>query len=380
MNPFPRKDFHDLLIGAHEAPAELGRVPDFAFSPLNRSGELYTPIIDKAWHKEHRGPVWPEGKTFAVCLTHDVDAVSETNVRQNLHSIMHQISTRADHDLGETLKWLLIHNLRLLKGLIGKEDSLCKFEDWMRIEEKVGARSTFFFAPDSVQRKHPSDCQYRYDQKIPYEGKFRLLSDLMLEMDQGGWEVGLHPSWHSHADLDEMKRQKAQLESVLDHDIKSVRQHFLKYDPWMTPQIHEQAGFLYDSTLGFNDNIGFRRGTSFPFQGYDMQSKSELKLLEIPLAMQDGALLLGEKGLRLDPKTALTYLRELMKTVKAVGGVLNLSWHPHTRHYPGFWELYEQTLNMLAEEDPYFGTLSQIGEWWQNSVDINLIEFTRGLS
>lgn len=46
---------------------------------------------------------------------------------------------------------------------------------------------------------------------------------MILEIDRQGWEIGLHPSWYSFDDADELKKQKDALEKALGHDIVSVR-------------------------------------------------------------------------------------------------------------------------------------------------------------
>ena len=61
-----------------------------------------------------------------------------------------------------------------------------------------------------------------------------------------------------------MKSQKEVLEKALCHDIVSVQQHYLHYDIRVTPSVQAEAGFKYDPTLGFNDNVGCRFGTCYP--------------------------------------------------------------------------------------------------------------------
>lgn len=84
----------------------------------------------------------------------------------------------------------------------------------------------------------------------------------------------------------------------------SIRQHYLHYDIRVTPAVHAEAGFKYDSTLGFNDNVGFRFGTCYPWYLYDLKEKKEVSVIEIPLIVQDGAMLNQAKGMRLDEDTA----------------------------------------------------------------------------
>jgi len=380
MTPLKKHDYYPLLQGALETPAKKNSVPDFGFNPLNLSGDIYRPVIDTEWIASNAKPVWPAGKAFAVCLTHDVDAVSAYDLGQNLRSIWKLIRTYRDRPLGESLRWILIHKLDALRGLVGRSDQLCRFEDWIQLEQSYGARSTFFFGPEHVQISHRSDCMYSYQQQVYYEGRKVTVSELINTLDKQGWEIGLHPSWSAHNDLDELRLQKQQVEGVLNHPIVSIRQHFLKYDPLMTPWVQSQAGFEYDSTLGFNDNVGFRRGTSYPFSCFDLKHEQVLPLLQIPLTAQDGALLLDSKGLRLDGKHALEYVRMLMERVKEVGGVLTLSWHPHTRNQQEFWKTYQQVLEMVSNEDPWFGTVGEIGKWWSEQSKIDLLKYSEALS
>ena len=131
---------------------------------------------------------------------------------------------------------------------------------------------------------------------------------MIREIDRQGWEIGLHPSWYSFDDADELKRQKEILEKALGHEIVSIRQHYLHYDIRITPAVHAEAGFKYDSTLGFNDNVGFRFGTCYPYHLYDLNAEKELPIMEIPLVIHDGAMLKPVKGMRLDEDTAFQYV------------------------------------------------------------------------
>ena len=52
-----------------------------------------------------------------------------------------------------------------------------------------------------------------------------------------------------------------------------------------TPSVLEQAGYAYDSTVGYNETVGYRAGTSQVFR-----PSGATTLLELPLHIQDGAL------------------------------------------------------------------------------------------
>ena len=89
--------------------------------------------------------------------------------------------------------------------------------------------------------------------------------------------------------------RKCRLKPVMDRKC----QHFLHYDIRTTPAVHAEAGSKYDSTIGFNDNVGFRFGTCYPYHLYDLKAEKELPIMEISLIIQDGAMLNPVKGMRL---------------------------------------------------------------------------------
>nr|CBX31657.1 hypothetical protein N47_E51690 [uncultured Desulfobacterium sp.] len=362
-------DYNKLLQGRYEAeflPNDFSPeriVPDFGFNILNRLGLLYRPIVDENYLAQGgKKPVWPEGKPFAVCLTHDVDHVT-------LHSLKQSIRSRSTRLLNATdrLKTLQVgigYGKDVIKASmhINKKDPLHCYERWLDAEASIGARSTFFFWPgwSHVTKKHISDCEYDLSDMILFAGRKMSVSEMIKEIDRQGWEIGLHPSWYSFDNLNELKKQKDALERVLGHDIVSVRQHYLHYDIRVTPKIHDEAGFAYDSTLGFNDNVGFRFGTCYPWKLYNLQQEAQLNIVEVPLIVQEGAMLRRDKGLRLDNITSFKYVKQITESVKNVGGVLTILWHPTAIMNQDWWGLYSAVLEYLKGENAYIGSIAEI--------------------
>jgi len=358
-------DHQKLLQGGYEPERLRGdyKVPDFAYNILNQAGLLYRPIID-----EHRiqqkmeKPKWPDGKPFAVCLTHDVDYVSA-------HSILpafrrKQIQWKTETSATKKILAFQGAGLSILRAVKygTRMDPLFCFERWLEAENVVGAHSTFFFWPgtDVVSRQHQSDCGYTLSDKVVFDGQRCNVAEMVREIHCRGWEIGLHPSWYSFDDVDELRRQKDAIEKAIDHKTVSVRQHFLHYDILATPRVQYEAGFQYDSTLGFNDNIGFRFGTSYPWQLYDLKSEETLPIFEVPLIIQDGAMLSTSKGMRLDEETAFQYVKLIAQAVENVGGVLTLLWHPHEIVHDDWWHLYLRTLAYLRKKNACFGSVKEI--------------------
>lgn len=380
MGPREAKlDYRALLRGRYEAerlPRDFSAkriVPDFAFNVLNPLGLLYRPVVDEAWLTSGgQRPIWPDGKPFGVCLTHDVDHVALRSLRQSMRVRTHGF--RNVTTLTARMRNFLGFGFDVIRTM-KREDSrasLCCFEHWLEVEESVGARSTFFFWPgwDAVSKHHPSDCTYVLTDRVVFDGQKCTVAEVIRQIDRRGWEIALHASWYSYNDVDELKRQKEALEKALGKDVVSVRQHFLHYDIRITPRIQCEAGFKYDSTLGFNDNVGFRFGTCYPFRLYDLNAEEELPILEVPLIIQDGAMLSPTKGMRLDEHTAFQYIVQLTEAVERVGGVLTLLWHPNAIVRPHWWNLYLRTLDYLKSKNAWFGTVQDIGsQKWPDVSD-----------
>jgi len=74
---------------------------------------------------------WPEGKKFALCLTHDVDRIR----KEWWHCLYYFAKTKR------------MYHLRSL--FPQSEDSYWNIERIMNIEDRYGVRSTFFFLKES---------------------------------------------------------------------------------------------------------------------------------------------------------------------------------------------------------------------------------------
>lgn len=370
-------DCQYLLKGHYEAerlPSDFSPeriVPDFAFNVLNPLGLLYRPVVDEE-HIARGGakPVWPEGKPFAVCLTHDVDMVTLYSNQQFFRASgqsLRQVKNwkQATNAVISFCRECVVTSLKK-----GATDPLHCYERWLDVEDKIRARSTFFFWPGwrSVGRHHASDCTYELTDRLVFDGQRCTVTEMIREIDCRGWEIGLHPSWYSFDDAEEMKRQKAALEKALGKDVVSVRQHYLHYDIRVTPRVHAVAGLRYDSTLGFNDNVGFRFGTCYPWRLYELPAEEELPIVAVPLIIQDGAMLNQMKGMRLDEDTAFQYIMQITEAVERVGGVLTLLWHPSGVISPTWWNLYLRSLEYLKVKDAWFGSVRNVAQYWEQII------------
>ena len=340
--------------------------PDFASNILNRLGLLYQPFAD---HLSLLGgakkPSWPNGAPFAVCLTHDMDGVSRLDLRHYLRRTVNTIRYGSrSRDYRTTAKHLLGYATQAacLPSRLAVSDPLHTYERWLDMEAAVGAKSTFFCCPERSRHPHFSDTGYHYEDRVVFNGTRCTVADMMKTITREGCEVGLHPFWFASVDLMDLTSQKAQLERAIGTEVVSVRQHYLQFNMRITPRLHHEAGFRFDSTLGFNQNVGFRFGTSYPWHLFDLERQVELNVLEIPLIIQDVSLI---RNMRLSCDDAMPYIRQLADTVARVGGVLTLLWHTDVIDDERYVDLYTRTLAYLKKQNAFFGSVREIGSRWK---------------
>jgi hypothetical protein len=337
-------------------------------------GVLDRPIVNqwaseisrRLWaHAERRGqvldivPRWKHGKRFAVALTHDVDWVTRYSVPQSLR-LLRQARGPRDYPIRQGLRSLAESVLHMADRV----DPYSSFDRWMSEEARRGFRSSFYFCPPRPEPRHVYDPTYIETDRVGFEGRPLSVSEVMRAIAAAGGEVGLHGSYLSHDRASELARQRQQIERALVADIRGLRQHFLRFELDRTWDAQEQAGFVYDSTLGYNEAIGFRAGIGAPFHPWDPKTQGARTLLELPLTLMDGTLF---RTLMLDAAGASRRVGEHLDSVEREGGLAVLLWHPNASDesaYPGWWDAYGAALDDLARRDAWVAPAGEIANWW----------------
>jgi peptidoglycan/xylan/chitin deacetylase (PgdA/CDA1 family) len=282
-------------------------------------------------------PRW-RGARFAVALTHDVD----TPWRWTRAGIRLAAGRLRRGDLGQ-LGGLARVPLHRLRGT----DPNWSFERMLELEAEHGARSTFFVMADHA---HPADGA----SPGTYE---RLRARLVETIMEGGGEIGLHGSYTSADDAARLAAERAELE-VLAGALAGHRYHYLRVDPHANLAAVAQAGFRYDSTLGFPDALGFRAGIAQPFRPWGT------RLVEIPLAAMD-ATLAEERYLGLSAAAAERRLTGLLDWAAEHGGGFAILWHNDRFDPPtarGWDRLYARVLAAIRERGGVCLTAGELAE------------------
>jgi hypothetical protein len=348
---------------------------DYEFSENHRAGRLRIAELDR-WLAERRAelgrtaalePLWPDDRSFAVCVTHDVDLVSNREtVGQALRHARAGASRLGAED-GGGLQRLARPPVRLgrsLRRLARTPSTRDTLERSVELELERGIRASYLFTVQPLAVRSRWDCVYAPNDRCLFRGRTQRIADVMNLLAGEGLDVGLHGSYAAAREPGALAVERELLREATGLDITSTRQHFLHWDVRWTPQQQDAAGLRIDSSLGFNREVGYRAGTSLPFRQFDVRSSRPLDLLELPLVVQDGALL-GEIGIGADLASAKQAVTDVFDEAQASGGAVTFLFHPDKLALSTWAELYEWTLDQTVERGAWSASLSDVDSWFR---------------
>jgi hypothetical protein len=149
-----------------------------------------------------------------------------------------------------------------------------------------------------------------------------------------------------------MKEIFDRLQENASVSISGVRQHRLMWDHPQTALIQENAGLIYDVTLGFAMHEGFRNSYCHPFRLFDFDKNRMISTWEIPLNVMDSTLFYYR---HLGFEQAESVVNELIAEVKKFNGVFSLLWHNsyfNESEIPGISQFYSTLLKRISSEIP----------------------------
>jgi peptidoglycan/xylan/chitin deacetylase (PgdA/CDA1 family) len=350
------KEVQHLL--SHKQPLENARIPtlDLHIDALRR-------WLLEAQISFVEIPPTPAGTSFIVCLTHDIDFVGIRNHRFD-HTMLGFLFRgtfgafrnliRGRIGLRRLLRsWAAVGSLPLIY-LGWSKDFWLPFEWYLRVEKHLGG--TYYLIP----------FKGRGGSKIPARAASRRaaaydisdLSDWIRRLQEAGCEIGVHgiDAWH---DVDQATEENKRVSAISGAYNPGMRMHWLLCDK-NTPRVLDEAGYDYDSTAGYNEEVGYHSGTNQVYQPPGTQH-----LLELPLHIQDGALFFPQR-LDLSEASALELCAVIITHAREHGGVLTTLWHDRSFGPERFWgEVYVQLIAMLKQSQPWFATGREAVDWFR---------------
>jgi peptidoglycan/xylan/chitin deacetylase (PgdA/CDA1 family) len=275
---------------------------------------------------------------FALCLTHDVDRPYKT-----YQSLFYAVTERAPS-----------HLLDLLPG----RNPYWQFETITDLESDLGVRSAFYFLNEPPVWTHSPTDLLDFDALVQALGRYDVrdpdLATVLRRLEENGWEVGLHGSFHTPDDRERLQREKSRIESVIDGEIRGGRQHYLNLEIPDTWRHHEAIGLKYDASLGSRTECGFQFG-------YDVVRPFDDEFVVFPLTLMEQHLPdPGEEFAR-----AWEVCESLLDTAAAERAVMTALFHPRyfcDRDFPGYRRLYRQLVEGALERGAWVGSPGQFYE------------------
>ena len=273
---------------------------------------------------------------FSATVTHDIDEV--------LSGWKHRIRTQLERK--QYLKAISFGFSHLIKP----------FHPWKNLVElsefntKNGVNSTFFILTRNNKLGEIKNADY------PLSDSY--VQNSLKKINESNHELGIHGSYKTHDSLAELKSDISNLKFT----VTGNRFHFLQFDINNTPKVLNQAGIKYDTTLGFQESIGFRNSICTPFYLYDFEEKKAFDFLEIPLNIMDCSLEF-ENYMNLNSEDSFEEIKKLIQEVKKFNGNVCINWHNtyFSDYLKGDWKkLYKKVIKYLESENCTFLTCCKL--------------------
>lgn len=308
-------------------------------------------------------PPIPAGYRCIACLTHDVDHPS---IRQH----------RLDHTMFGFLYRAIVGSLNnFLCGRIAARDFLANWlavlklpfvylglakDFWRGFDDSYlnlegGLHSTFFVIPFKNQPGKKANGPAPAIRGAAYGAKD--IAEAVQKLKLAGCEVGLHgiDSW---IDASKGREELEEIRKLTGSADIGVRMHWLYCDQ-NSPALLEAAGAAYDSTMGYNETVGYRAGTTQVFKPFNTS-----QMVELPLHAMDTALFYPSY-LGLFEQEAKKRLGQLVDNAVRFGGTLTVNWHDRSLAPERLWGgCYRSLVQDLENRGAWFATASQAVSWF----------------
>ncbi|PAP76770.1 hypothetical protein BSZ37_10155 [Rubrivirga marina] len=331
------RDRHGRFPYARSLQAALGAAPG---GPLRPAVDVYRRRLAAALREagiDVPGRTW-DGAPWAVALTHDLDALRTRRLRALVGGLLRgDVRGALRQALGPDRRWTTTEALADLG-------------------QRHEAPATWFVKPGQwTPEDLPVDLTARADR----------LRTLVAD-----GEIGWHPGYGVHDHPARWNAEAERFESAIGTPPRLARTHFLRWSEPETPRALAGRGVRIDSTLGFAEHEGFRRGTCHPFRLYDLDADRPSDLWEVPLAVMDTTLT-DYRGL--DPEAGAEAIRSIFEAARRRGGIAVVLWHNQIGGDDAAWDRWVDTLDRelgrARDEGARLGPLAGLLSAWQGDAN-----------
>ena len=278
-------------------------------------------------------------RTFRKLISCDVDHPFDY-VARSIKKTTLRVGARILRD--KNVKLAVLDGLNYLFGKFGSchFDQYRKNIDWlMQVNEKVGNKVSFFFIPIQTHETREDSNDVRHKE----------ISEILRNIVDSGHYVGIHPGYNTYNNPENFFQSAQALKQALELqsiEFKGIggRQHYLMYDVAQTPQLWQENGFSYDSTLGYSDKAGFRCGVCYEYRMYDLSNRRVMNLMQRPLIVMDCTIIdkaYENLGFTKAAQDRFDYFNTICQQFN---GDFTLLWHNSYFHSPKAKKFYENSI------------------------------------
>lgn len=328
---------------------EASRIPSVTYY-VDTLIEAYGEACAAAGVPPVRAARWPGAAPYAVAVSHDVDQLTNYNRRERFKSVVGSLTSFKKPPVWD---------------FISRERPYDTLNSILDLEGKYGARSTFFVG--GIKRG-PLDYNYSLEQARP------LLKDIATS----GAEIALHSSYYCNGPY-QLTEEVSALSDAVGTEVKGVRGHYLRTAPERLWRWAKEAGLEYDASLGYFDDIGFRRMHCLPFAALSDDGAIP-GVYEVPTTVMDGTLF---QYLALGTHEAVETALGLQDEAKTARGLFSVLWHYRAfpgGQYPEWAEVLDALLARAAGDGTCFLTHTEAVERRKGSARFGAVLTKRGES
>ena len=174
--------------------------------------------------------------------------------------------------------------------------------------------------------------------KQPFVNIIKLVSDYSI--------IGLKLSFFALNNLNILKKEKADIESITNRDLTISRNSFSKVNLPINYRNLIKLNIREDYTMGYVNKIGFRASTCTPFLFYDIDNDIQTPLLINPYNLMDYSLLTINSFL--DKKEKVI---EIIKKVKSVNGTFTSIFHNYSFSNDSRWKRFKEIFEIIINSN-----------------------------
>jgi len=283
-----------------------------------RFPDLHIPLLDDLMGKGR------------IELTFDIDFPWAFQFRHNFANI-----GGAFKDL---LRWDWPHLSKRLQVMTGRSPDPYDQYDFILSETKKRNIQPLFFL---LNRDGTTFDRNHFIHRIEYH--------VLIQKLESFSKLGIHPSYYAMNQGDLMRHEIKCLEQRVQGKISKARMHFLRMKLPETYRLLYEQGIRTDYTMGYADRAGFRSGTSYKHQWFDLALNRRSELNLVPLICMDTTF---HDYLGLTPEQAQKKMTKLMDWVWLMRGNCAILWHNSSLSGWGAWKGWRKVFLETLPEEP----------------------------